>query len=457
MLYSTPLGNTSIHAFRLVIKDQKTKPCAIQCSCKHTLSMAENIYIPNGYSVEKRLFPDINQLEEINLMVSSVVEQFFQCIAKASVDLKYNSSVLLSIIRLLNTEEKATLFSLLTSSISVQWIKKEWIHLLSILEMVSVQEGFYKLENRIRESLIRLFTKIQPDKVLVQTDEIAIEEENGSYNTMLYKIISNKSDSSPVIRILMTRTGIINQEGITHKGFNFLLSGRKNQMWALILAHLQGSDNLSEELELFCEILSKDPKRVYLLDKKEEKGGILQLFKALGLLRTAGSKVIFNKSISFLFDDTQNKNKFLSLESNFKMYIYGNYPLHLFIIQLFSTRIREFPNLLVVTINEDSLNNAFSLGITTEQIKEYLLSNAIYPIDENVLGQITLWEKRRKRIFPWDSYLLNNFLNYKDYLLVESFCTNSNINHRSYKDKRILIVDVNQYPLVKTFIKTNIK
>ncbi|KAH9385209.1 transcription initiation factor TFIIH subunit 4 [Nematocida major] len=394
--------------------------------------------------------------------------------------------VFLSVFKLLDSEEKKTLFSLLGSNISVHRVEKRQVEKVLLLGVVTEEGGYYVLSDRVRTDFMAACTRPVEENVLVHVErpqkassvglprsQYAVpadgeaqqagaksREREGSsevYSNMLYRTISNKPDGNKAVRRLMLSTGIISREGLTHKGFNFLLTGRKHQMWSLIVAHI--SENRSDperEVLTLCELLAKDPKREYALDASQ-KSSMLELFESLGLLVMGQSTVRLSSSFRLLFDDVEGGRKFLALESNFRMYIYSNSPLDVFIISLFSVKCREFPNMIVGMINEDSIRQALAYGITAGQIRVYLTKNCKYEINENVLEQIRLWEKRMNRIESWESYLFSNFLNYKDFLLVESHCSNRNIRHRSYREKRVLVVDVESYDAVKEFIKTNIK
>ncbi|KAI5190878.1 transcription initiation factor TFIIH subunit 4 [Nematocida sp. AWRm77] len=390
-------------------------------------------------------------------MEEGSVTLLFAKIYRLFPDLKYNDLVLLSAVKLLEQKEKTLLFSLLLNNIKTERVKHA-PHGLCALGAVSVRDGYYVLDGEVRRVLLQQCTGQLKDKFLVQTDKANDPAKGSVYADMLFKTISNASDGNKLVRRLMVNTQMVNREGITHKGFNFLLSGRKAQMWSLILSHLSTEhEHARQELLALCEILSKDPKRVYLLDKSLSRPGILSVFSALDLVHLSGNEVRFMPAFSFLFDETLGKEKILTLESNFRMYIYGSSQLNNFIISLFTNQIREFPNLIISMINEESVRKAFSLGITAKQIMAYLIENALYRIDPNVLEHFSLWEARRQRITKWDAYMLSNFLNLKDYLLVESFCRNGHIEHKSYKEKRMLVVKAENYEEVKAFIKLNIK
>ncbi|OAG33232.1 transcription initiation factor TFIIH subunit 4 [Nematocida sp. ERTm5] len=393
------------------------------------------------------------------------ISMFLERIKELPDDKKHRADVLLAIFKLLNESEKRALFSLMTSNISVRRVQSDHVRKLLLLEILSVENDYYVLNNEIRKRVLLACTKPVEERVLVKVDTPVSEllhKEKGDassevYSNMLYKTISCKPDANPTIRRLMLNTKIINKEGLTHKGFNFLLTGKKRQLWTLLLAHIQEDPETAEnEILVLCEFLVKDPKRTYAVDRSQ-KSKLLGLFESLGLIFFEKGLVKFSPTFSLLFDDEEGAEKFLVLESNFRLYIYSNRPLDTFIISLFSIKSREFPNMIVAMINEDSIRQALMHGITAGQIRVYLNQNSMYEINENVLEQIRLWEKRMNRIHSWESYIFSNFLNYKDFLLVESYCENNNIDHRSYREKRMLVVGIENYENVKSFIRVSIK
>ncbi|KAI5191074.1 transcription initiation factor TFIIH subunit 4 [Nematocida minor] len=415
-------------------------------------------------------------------MAECPVGKFLEKVKELPEKEKYSGPVILSLFKLLDSNEKKVLFSLLASNISVRRIKEDLVKKLFLLGVLTVEAECYTLRQEVRDTFLAACTKPVEESILVKTEiahtsispdraeyapiggsrreQISAKKKNttdGVYSNMLYKNISNKPDANKTIRRLMLSTGVINKEGLTYKGFNFLLTGRKHQMWSLILAHIQEDPRTSQsEILTLCELLTKDPKRVYALDSTQHSR-MLGLFESLGLLVIEEGLVYFSPSFSLLFNDEEGSSKFLLLESNFRLYIYSNSPLDIFIISLFSIKMRDFPNMIVSMINEESIRQALACGITAGQIRLYLNQNSMYPINENVLEQIRLWEKRMNRIQSWESYIFSNFLNYKDFLLVESYCDSKTIEYKSYRDKRALVVGMDSYEDVKGFIRMNIK
>jgi len=382
---------------------------------------------------------------------------FFGMMSAVSHGFIRSQDPLLCTVKLLEEEEKKALFSLLLCDIEEGRVPAPPSKILE-LGLVHLAGGTYSMDRGVRDVLLASCTRGARDRLLVRTERVEKPQENKEYSEMLFRTVSNTLNGNREMKKLMKNRGIIEEEGITHKGFNFLLSGKKQQMWEIIISHLETEkDALEMELLALCEILLKDHKRVYLIDRSEHRAKILGLLELLGVVRIERGEVRFSSLFSILFDDEMGQEKALVLESNFRMYIYGNNQLSHYIISLFSNKIREFPNLVVASLNEESFRKALEIGITSKQIVAYLSTNSMYKIDRNVLEQMEVWETRRKRISTWRSYLLSNFLNHRDYQLVEEFCAKNNIEHRAYREQRIIVVDLERYEEVKHFVKSNIR
>lgn len=384
------------------------------------------------------------------------VDVLFSWVREEGKEMLKDHLVLLAAVRLLRAEEKKTLFSLVLQEIHRSRLKTPPVQLLEI-GIVREAEEWYVLDPEIRKILLEIHTERVKERILVQTQEKTDPRPNERYTETLFKVISNR-EGGGVIRQLMKAEGMLEKGEVTHKGFNFLLESKKSQIWALILAHLRRSEKKNEIFAL-CEILTKNPRRIYVLDRSENRTEIIGVLNSMGLLSlSSDGRVEFSSEFSLLFgEDTGERDRFLILESNFRIYLYGDNRLNIFITSMFAHSVRSFPGMTVGFINDDSARKAFDLGITAGQIKKYLVNNSIYKIDGNVLEQLHLWESKRKRITSWPSYLFSNFLNHKDFQQTESFCKEAGMSYISYKDKRILVVAMQEYERVKEFIRANIK
>jgi hypothetical protein len=89
------------------------------------------------------------------------------------------------------------------------------------------------------------------------------------------------------------------------------------------------------------------------------------------------------------FNTESNLN--LIVETNFKIYAYSNSGLHIDLLMLFAQLEYKLPNLLVASLTQRSIKNAYKTGIRREQILKFLNKN-IHS------AQRALTEKEKARI-----------------------------------------------------------
>ena len=70
------------------------------------------------------------------------------------------------------------------------------------------------------------------------------------------------------------------------------------------------------------------------------------------------------------------KQGFIIVESNFKVYAYPSSPLYQAILKLFMDENYRFQNLIVGMLTRSSLKEAFKKGITAAQIMGFLTKHA---------------------------------------------------------------------------------
>ena len=106
----------------------------------------------------------------------------------------------------------------------------------------------------------------------------------------------------------------------------------------------------------------------------------------------------------------------LVVEKNFKVYAYTNVDLHLALLALFAKIELRLPNLVVATLTRKSVLTAMEKGISAAQIRQFLTSRvhsvvkaAGLEVPENVVDQLFLWERERRRVTYRGGVLLTAF------------------------------------------------
>ncbi|WOK92805.1 RNA polymerase II transcription factor B subunit 2 isoform X4 [Canna indica] len=216
---------------------------------------------------------------------------------------------------------------------------------------------------------------------------------------------------------------------LTENGFQFLLMDTNAQLWYIIREYISTAEDrgvdptdlISFLLELSFHTLGQAYNLNTLTDV--QRSAIKDL-AGLGLVKLqqgrkeswfVPTKLATNLSLSFT-DSSSNKEGFVVVETNFRLYAYSTSKLYCEILRLFSRIEYQLPNLIVGAITKESLYNAFENGITAEQIISFLQQNAhprvaqkIPTVPENVTDQIRLWETDRNRVETTPSYLYEDF------------------------------------------------
>lgn len=254
-------------------------------------------------------------------------------------------------------------------------------------------------------------------------------------------------------------------EQITNNGFEFLLKNKKDQLWIFLINSIKyfskDYNNEKNLLLILMEIVMKDNLKVYECDINDQN--LIRwytFFDAIGIFYILGEE---NGRMSFilnnidLFDNNDNltdnnKEKYLILETNFKIYAYTAQSYEKSVLSLFSKTICTFPNMIKACLDEESIVKAFNRGITAKQIIKYLNDYSSF-VPVNMINQIEIWERKQHRITLSNGYLYHDFIHLSDYLKLLKF-----IEHRGaliYKDeqKRIIVGQESAHEKVKEFIK----
>ncbi|XP_064957145.1 general transcription and DNA repair factor IIH subunit TFB2-like isoform X3 [Musa acuminata AAA Group] len=216
---------------------------------------------------------------------------------------------------------------------------------------------------------------------------------------------------------------------LTENGFQFLLMDTNAQLWYIIREYISTAEDrgvdptdlISFLLELSFHTLGEaynlntltDVQRIAIKDLADL--GLVKLQQGRKESWFIPTKLATNLSASFT-DSSSNKEGFVVVETNFRMYAYSTSKLYCEILRLFSRIEYQLPNLLVGAITKESLYNAFENGITADQIICFLQQNAhprvaqkIPAVPENVTDQIRLWETDKNRVEITPSYLYEDF------------------------------------------------
>ncbi|ELA41728.1 uncharacterized protein VICG_01232 [Vittaforma corneae ATCC 50505] len=416
------------------------------------------------------------------------------------------------ILRVLDKDTSALLFDLLRLNLDLNTIKalpnvKESLGTLLSLGLIRKIDSKISLDSEYRSSLLESFClnhfdrKFKPISINdLKSINLKLEcLDSGNANSKLEKIAEEKihsileyiaSDSSinlaGVQDILFYCELKDTLQQITNKGFEFLLLARKDQLWFLIVNAIKyhSRDSL-EESEMFislAEILMKRRCGPYICSSFSSWHSFLDSIGVLfvisqdnNLVFYVNNSVLYDKvpladsamthhgtaGIDDIYDIDYTKpnipinkasNKFIVLETNFKIYAYTSTAYDKSVLSLFSKTVYVFPNLIKACFDEESLLSAFNKGITAKQIIKYLQEHS-EEVPKNIVNQISIWEHRQHRIRARNGYLYHDFIHLSDFHRVLRYVESK--GGLIYRDevKRMIVGEERIHESVKNFIK----
>ncbi len=256
--------------------------------------------------------------------------------------------------------------------------------------------------------------------------------------------------------------------GITQAGFSFLLQEVNAQVWTLLLLWIENADQVNSRL-LYCvwELIDSQMQ----LDSVELLSflfmlGSLELGRAYSnstltetqrqmltylvdfglvyvpnsaptdffptrLATTLTSDSTALRSVSAGFNAAMTASSgakgFIIIETNYRVYAYTNSPLQIAVLALFTRFNTRYPNMVSGRITRQSVYNAISHGITSDQIITYLSTHAHPQLVKNaathggpvvpptVVDQIRLWQIENERMATKPGFLFKEFDSQKEY------------------------------------------
>lgn len=151
---------------------------------------------------------------------------------------------------------------------------------------------------------------------------------------------------------------------------------------------------------------------------------------------------------------------FIIVETNFRLYAYTASRLQTEILRLFERVEYKLPNLVVGIITRESCNNAFSSGISANQVVSYLEKHA-HPhvaqrkpvVPETVTDQIRLWEHDRNRVRLSPSIFYSDFPSQEDFDAVVTHARDINGLLWHSKNNKNLVVKADIHDQMRTFMR----
>ena len=182
-----------------------------------------------------------------------------------------------------------------------------------------------------------------------------------------------------------------------------------------------------------------------------------------------------------LFEDADGLNgnreeRFIVIETNYKLYAYTNNPLHASLLSLFCYIRGTFPNLIYAILSGDKVKESIAKGITADQILDYLDNHIKFKnektddsavtsstestsnfstIPPTVRDQIKLWELEKFRLKWQDVVCYSDFNTASQFQSAIAYAESIDAFILVNQQKRLLIVRSQCHEQMKMFFKTN--
>jgi len=133
--------------------------------------------------------------------------------------------------------------------------------------------------------------------------------------------------------------------------------------------------------------------------------------------------------------------RFLVVETNFRVYAYTNSELHIVLLSYFMRLEYRLPNLVIGFLTRESVCKAFRDGLQCAQIITFLSNHSKnHSMPDNVAEQIKLWEMERSRINDQEAIMLDEFVDLSLYKSTLNFAVNCGAYIWDNQERRVIIL-----------------
>ncbi|GKT93865.1 RNA polymerase II transcription factor b subunit 2 [Colletotrichum tofieldiae] len=212
--------------------------------------------------------------------------------------------------------------------------------------------------------------------------------------------------------------------GITQAGFTFLLQEANAQVWTLLLLWLEATDHTEDA----AGMESTDMLSFLFLLASLELGRAYDT-NALTEARRNMLPSLLDFGLIYIPPTSPSKGKGGSIivETNYRVYAYGQTPLQIAVLSLFCKLKLRFADMVSGRLTRNSIRNAVERGITADQIISYLAAHAHEQMHRmaavrsrpvlppTVVDQIRLWQLETERMTTTSGFLFRDFDSPKEY------------------------------------------
>ncbi|KRH95242.1 RNA polymerase II transcription initiation/nucleotide excision repair factor TFIIH, subunit TFB2 [Pseudoloma neurophilia] len=420
-------------------------------------------------------------------MVSSSL--ILQTLAKYK-DLRSDPLFTSVLLKLINVSERETLFTILLKeklTLSDN-LDREALRTLNSLNLLTIDNDRIILDENFRSSFFIALKTVRPSGYLISDTKINVSTKLPSYSPKFNHILSilvnehlinDHQRNNYLIKNILIFAGL-KDINITHSGFAFLLESKREQLSHFLLSGIDKIVEGNEDQKMHLLLLLFDmgnygtgstvSVKINLQAPQNSKilsliDSFLELLNLIGAISFGGLQPkkgdFFDHSFYItpiyytIFNSEESVERFLILETNYKLYSTDISAHTRSVLSLFSNILCTLPNLIMCSIDENSINRALSKGITGQQICDYITNRSTKDVNEIVLEQIIIWEKNRNRIFKTPAILYDHFESFNEFQIVLTFCQDFMLC--CDKERRVIVVKEEDHQRVKIFIRENIK
>uniref|UniRef100_A0A914H4A1 General transcription factor IIH subunit 4 n=1 Tax=Globodera rostochiensis TaxID=31243 RepID=A0A914H4A1_GLORO len=284
---------------------------------------------------------------------------------------------------------------------------------------------------------------------------------------------------------------------ISSIGFQYLLLGRTEQIWAYLIHYVRFVASKGEDIFPVLDFLlrltlciSPDDAKTRPLTLEQKWPEIVQAFvvtlRELGLIFIRKRKdgwflltplMAQLSAVASVEEDKAGENGgavlrnspatnspataggkgtggdgFLIVETNYRVFAYTNSTLQLAILSTFTQILYRFQDIAIGVLSRDSIRRALQTGITARQITQYLTANMrqlharnssrasdpVVPV--TVVEQIYLWEQERKRFTSDNGTLYSNYDSEADFVAMRDFAREAGLSLWDCSVSKMVIV-----------------
>ncbi|KII65601.1 General transcription factor IIH subunit 4 [Thelohanellus kitauei] len=269
---------------------------------------------------------------------------------------------------------------------------------------------------------------------------------------------------------------------ITSYGFKFLMGNLKSQVVTFVY-HMIVWLNISQQIPvstslIYLTLLSQHPLQIpisitSLIDDKLST--MLEVLREVGLIymKSSQSQIFYCAPILRILT-SQHEDELSSdvdpaqmiVESNFRVYGHNLNSLQMSLVGLFCEILSVFPSMLVCRITRESIHQAYSFGISSKQIIDFLvhymkafkasknLTADNDTIPYNVIDQLHVWEKERDRLHFTSGVLYTGFNHVKDFEDIVRYAESNNYLVYQNKTKLLVVVTDDGHDDVRSYWKS---